>query len=137
MQSESKIRTIQYICWFGAAVDMLWAIALIFPRLYGLLTGNNMIDVDLSIRLIMATEAALMAGWSLLLLWVSQHPVQRRAILLITIMPVLASLMVITLTGMFNGHAENIWIFIKCVFLTVAMAIAYFFACTAAREVCP
>jgi len=134
MQLQTKLRTIQSICWTGAAVDAFWGIALLYPRLYGFSTGNALADAELSIRLLMATGASLMIGWSLILLWVSRNPVERRTILLITVVPVLASLMAITLTGILNGHTANIWIFCKCCILTAVMTAAYCMASTIARE---
>lgn len=137
MQLQTKLRTIQSICWIGAAVDAFWGIALLYPRLYSYLTGSSMSGADLNIRLLMATGASLMIGWSLILLWVSRNPVERRTILLITVIPVLVSLMAITLTGTLNGHTANIWIFCKCCILTAAMTAAYCMASTIAREPSP
>ncbi len=129
---QTKLRAIQTICWIGVAADALWTVALSYPGLYEILTGRPM--TDLSHRLVMGIGASLMAGWTLLLAWTAWAPVERRAVLLITAIPVLPGLLIVTATGIINGLNGSLWILGKCSLLTVAMVTAYYLACTLAKE---
>jgi hypothetical protein len=108
--------------------------ALLSPQFYGLLTGREMVDANLSIRLIMAIGASLMAGWTVLLLWAAQKPIERRGILLITVVPALTGLITVTLIGIINGHTGSIWILGKICFLAIIMLYGYYMATMVARE---
>ncbi|MGD2015505.1 MAG: hypothetical protein PVG84_17255 [Desulfobacterales bacterium] len=53
--------------------------------------------------------------------------------MLLTAMPVLAGLSLVTIIGYYNGNATNIWILVKCAFLTIAMLTGYHMANTIAK----
>jgi hypothetical protein len=81
------------ICyWVGAIVDGLWIIPMLFPSVGGALFGIEDFDPGGEYRYAMAVGAALMAGWTALLLWADRRPVERRGVLLLTIVPVLVGL---------------------------------------------
>ncbi len=134
MDKQIKINTIRTICWVGVAADALWAVALVHPSLYGILTGQPHLQTDLSLRLTMGIGASLMAGWTLLLAWAAKDPVERKAVLLLTAFPVLCGLITVTCTGLINGNAANIWILVKCTILTVAMLTGYHMANSIIKE---
>ena len=134
MTRQVKLRTIKTTCWLGVAADTLWAFALVCPQLYGILTGRQHLQIDLFSRLIMAIAASLMLGWTLLLAWTARRPIERRAVLLITVFPVLLGLSIVTSIGMLNGNMSSLWILIKCAFLSIALLAAYRMASTIARE---
>jgi hypothetical protein len=75
-------------CWIGAAVDALAVVALLSPAL-----SRRMLGVDASptseLLYAMRMGAALMLGWTLLLLWAGLRPLERRAVVLLTVVPVL------------------------------------------------
>jgi hypothetical protein len=128
MTAHAKCRIVQSICWIGVAADALWTVALIHPQFYGLLTGKSLVSPDLDQRLVMGIAASLMAGWTLLLAWVAAKPVDRRAVMLLTAVPVVAGLTIVTAVGMVNGHAANHWIMGKCLFLLIAMLAGFHMA---------
>ena len=134
MTAQKKIKIIQIICWAGAAADSLWVVALIWPAFYSCLTGNLILQTDVTLRLIMGVAASLMAGWTVLLVWVSKDPIARRSVLLFTAFPAIAGLSVVTLWDILNGSTTNIWILFKCVFLGLAMLWGYYLAGTMAGE---
>jgi hypothetical protein len=125
MDAKNKLTTIRFICWMGAAADALWAVALLHPHLYEALTGRPQLQVDMVLRLTMGIGASLMAGWTVLLVWASRDPVERRAVLLFTGFPVLAGLTAIALIGSLSGNMAGTWIVVKCAFLFVAMLWGY------------
>lgn len=47
-------------------------------------------------RYAMGIGASLMAGWTVLLLWGAVHPIERRALLLLTVFPVITGIVVAT-----------------------------------------
>ena len=134
MTNRTKLKTIQAICWAGVAADALWAVALVIPELYGFLIGRPHLQVDLIARLTMGVGASLMMGWTLLLVWASRSPVERRGVLLLTACPVLAGLMVVAIIGRIHGSANDTWILAKCVLLTAAMLYGYHAASSIAKE---
>ncbi len=133
MTRQAQLRIIQTVCWVGVAADALWAIALIWPQLYGILTGRPHLQTDLFSRLAMAIAASLMLGWTLLLAWTARKPIERRSVLLITL-PVLLGISLVTLIGHLTGNASSLWILLKCAFLSLALLAAYRMANTIARE---
>lgn len=133
MTTETRLRTIQTICWIGVGADAIWAVALVCPSFYGFLTGRPHIQPDLFLRLTMGIGASLMAGWTLLLAWTARKPIERRAIMLFTVVPVLAGLSIVASIGFLNGNAANIWILGKFAFLTAAMLAGYHMANTIAK----
>ena len=128
MTSLMKLRTIRTICWIGVVADALWAIALVWPQLFFFLTGRPNPELDLAFRLTMGIGASLMAGWTLLLAWAAHHPVERRAVMLLTAIPVIAGLSVVTIIGILDGNAANLWILGKLSLLGVAMLAGYHMA---------
>lgn len=134
MKRQTTLKMIKSACWAGAAADALWAVALAWPKVYGILTGQPITDMDLPTRLVFGVAASLMAGWTVLLAWAAFNPVQRRAVMLFTAAPVLTGLMAVAFTGYFTGQSATLWIPIKTVLLFVAMAWGFHFANRIAKE---
>lgn len=134
MTPQIKIQMMKTICWVGVAADALWTIALVFPQLYGTLTGKPDLQVDLSLRMALGIAGALMAGWTLLLAWTAKKPVERRMVMALTAIPVVAGLLAVALTGVVNGNTSTAWILVKCIFLCIAMLWGYHSANSIAKE---
>jgi hypothetical protein len=79
----------------GALVDGLAAIGMAHPRVFGptlrFKRGFNRTGPEFSYA--MRTGAPLMAGWTVLLMWADRQPLERRAVLPMTVLPVIAGLM--------------------------------------------
>ncbi len=76
--------------WSGAVIDALAALLLTFPSLNAWFSGYDPIATSPAFRAANAPAAALMWGWTLLLLWADRRPLERRGVLGLTIFPVLA-----------------------------------------------
>jgi hypothetical protein len=79
----------------GALVDALAAVGMAVPRLYGP-TLRFQADFDRhgpEFRYAVRVGAPLMAGWTVLLMWADRRPLERRGVLAITVIPVIAGLM--------------------------------------------
>ncbi len=127
MTSQRTLRILRIICCTGAVADAVWAAALIYPPLYGHLTRTPLTDPNLSLRLAMGIGASLMAGWTLLLVWAAADPVHRRAVMLLTAVPVLAGLILVSIIGLINGNTP-VWIPCKSTFLCIVMLAGFFIA---------
>jgi len=99
MRPTSALRT---FCWIGAAVDALAVVALLSPAVSGQMLG---VDVPATAELLyaMRTGAALMLGWTLLLVWAALRPLERRGVVFLTVLPVILGLMATEVVGVRGG----------------------------------
>jgi len=110
--------------WLGIAADALWAIALFFPVVFGELTGVDGFSPDWQLQTVMALGGVMMAGWTVLLVWAVQRPVERRFVILLTAL-VVAALFLLALINVLQGNTSEYWILIKCLVLFGAMLTSY------------
>lgn len=119
-----KLWLIKLPYWMGVAADALWAIALFFPAVFGALTGVDGFSPDWQLQSVMAIGGVLMAGWTVLLVWAVQRPVERRFVILLTAL-VVAALFLLALINILKGNSSEYWILIKCLVLFGAMLTSY------------
>ena len=119
--------------WLGIGADALWAVLLLFPQMFGILTGRPDFDPDLQTRLIMGIGGSLMAGWTFLLVWAVREPIERRVVILLTAFPVVFGMFIISLIEVLNGNTFIVWILIKTTILIISMVISYVLASSMAR----
>jgi hypothetical protein len=111
--------------WLGIGADALWSVALFYPPLFGLLTGNPDFDPDIQVRLIMGIGGTLMTGWTLLLIWAARQPIERRFVILLTAYPVVLGLFIVSLIGYLGGMTSNLWLLAKTIVLMISMTTSY------------
>ncbi len=126
-EDKSKMIWIKLPYWLGIIADGFWAVALFFPPLYGIITGNNDFNPDFQLRIVMGIAGVLMSGWTILLIWAVKKPVERRGVILITTFPV-SGLFIIILLTVINGNLSNILFLIKTFILFISMIISYILA---------
>jgi len=114
--------------YLGITADALWAVALLFPSIFGLMLGNPNFNPALQVRLIMAIGGILMTGWTLLLFWGVRKPIERRMVILLTAFPIVFGLFFVALFGYLGGNTSNIWILLKTIILFVTMITSYILA---------
>ena len=119
-----KLWLIKFPYWLGIAADALWAAALLYPPIFGVLTGVDDFSPDWTMQSIMTIGGILMAGWTALLLWAVRRPIERRFVILLTSI-VVAALLVLALVNVVKGNTNEYWILIKCLVLFVAMLTSY------------
>jgi hypothetical protein len=90
-------------CWLGAVVDAIATIALLSPALSSRMLGVEGVPVTPALSYAMRTGAALMAGWTCLLLWASVRPRERAGVILLTVVPVVLGLMATELAAIAEG----------------------------------
>lgn len=93
-ESEAAVRWLRISYRAGALVDALAAIGMIFPaRLWSARFRGGFRRDSYEFAYGMRAGAPLMAGWTVLLLWADQRPLERKQVLPITIAPVILGLM--------------------------------------------
>lgn len=103
---KRKILFIRFCFYLGAAIDLLAIVPLLLPEaaktMLGLTDFNPAQDYLYASRI----GASLMAGWTLLLIWGSFKPLERRGILLLTIFPVLFGLVISSVIAVYTGFVN-------------------------------
>jgi len=127
-EQKKKMFFIRIAYWLGIAADALWAVGLLSPQLFGILTGNPDFNPDLQLRMMMGVAGTLMTGWTFLLLWAVRKPIERRFVILLTAFPVVFGLFVVALIGVLEGNSFGIWVLIKTSVLFIAMIYSYILA---------
>lgn len=127
-EQKKRMFLIKIAYWLGIVADGLWAVALLVPQVFGVLTGNPNFYPDLQTRLIMGIGGSLMTGWTLLLIWAGRKPVERRVVILLTAFPVVFGLFITTLIGVLNGNTSTIWLLFKTAILFILMINSYLVA---------
>jgi hypothetical protein len=77
--------------WIGAVIDVLAGLSMLFPALFAFSNRLSGFVPDLSFRFMAGMGAPLMFGWTVLLLWADRKPLERKAVLLITLIPILGN----------------------------------------------
>jgi hypothetical protein len=80
----------------GAVTDGLAIIPMLSCRVRAALFGGDPSRNSTEYRFAMTLGAALMAGWTLLLIWGAASPTERRDILLLTVFPVITGIVFAT-----------------------------------------
>ncbi len=102
---NSKAFWIKLTCWIGAVVDAVAALMLMFPALDRWMTGAENPAVY---SVPTATAAALMWGWTILLVWAAFKPLERHGVLAITVFPVLSGLMGYRVYGLLTAQVDPV-----------------------------
>ncbi len=88
MSESTKIKFLRISYWAGAVFDAFVIIPMLSPQVasvaFGMPNFNPGNDWGYAVRL----GASLMLGWTGLLLWADRKPVERKGVLLLTIIPV-------------------------------------------------
>ncbi|NJD54242.1 MAG: hypothetical protein FIB07_15420 [Candidatus Methanoperedens sp.] len=113
IQKSGFIRACYY---FGAAADLIASLPLIFPEIAKFMFGLASLNADNGYLYVSRIGASLMLGWTLLLVWGSFKPIERKGILLLTVFPVLTGLLVSSILVLNSGFIETefmlpLWIF--------------------------
>jgi hypothetical protein len=89
-----RVPMLRIAYWTGAVLDALSAFAMLYSPFYvsvNLADAANFVP-GAEYRYAMAHGAALMIGWTVLLIWADRKPLERRGVLIITAFPVVVGL---------------------------------------------
>ena len=90
----------------GAVIDGLTIIPMLLPKVGMVFFRVPDLDPGPEYFYAIGTAAALMAGWTVLLAWGAVRPVERRAVLLFTIAPVVIGLIGAGINGVLRGFSS-------------------------------
>jgi hypothetical protein len=99
----TAIRWLRISYWVGAVVDLLAAVQMLCPPLFGLAMGLPGFAPGIEYRYAMGMGASLMVGWTALLLWADRRPLERKGVLPLTVLPVIAGLAANQARGVLGG----------------------------------
>ena len=128
MNGQKRMLLIKVAYWLGIGADALWAVALLFPQIFGILTGRPGFNPDFQTKIIMGMGGSLMTGWTFLLLWAVRKPIERRVVILITAFPVVFGMVIVSLIEVLYGNTFIIWALIKSTVLIIFMINSYILA---------
>ena len=112
----------------GAVTDGLAIIPMVFPRIGSALFGTDSSKLGAEYRYAMGIGASLMAGWTALLVWGAMNPIERRDILILTLVPVVAGIIAATVIAVRNrlvllSRVIPLWIHLG--FMSILFVVSY------------
>lgn len=116
MKDSTRRKFLRISYWIGAIFDALVIIPMLSPQVAGIIfRGSPNYDPGNDYGYAMRIGASLMLGWVCLLIWADQKPVERRGVLLLTIVPVLVGLIysgiyAVTMNVIPTGNMLPTWI---------------------------
>lgn len=133
------IVVIRFTYWIGVLLDFLVALA---TTIYMLSPDDTFINdifgyttiTDIGYA-ILVFETALMWGWTALLIWADRKPIERRGVLLLTIVPVVGMMLVFNTVGFVEGNPFiSDFIIIIQSLIIVLFVVSYVFATKLAKD---
>jgi len=112
----------------GAITDGLAIIPMVFPRIGSVLFGGDLTRLGPEYHYAMGIGASLMAGWTALLIWGAISPIERRDILLLTLVPVITGIIAATVAAVRNRvvlRSRVIPLWIHLGFLSILFVVSY------------
>ena len=107
---EHPTRVIRLAYWVGALADAVMVVPLLVPSVAGAMFGIDRFAPNADYRYAAGSCAALMAGWTALLIWADRDPVARRGVLLLTVCPVVLGLAAAGVYAMRSGLVRPLYI---------------------------
>ena len=89
-----KKRTLMllHVCyWLGAVIDLVAGLIMVVPTFYSTVNKLTVFTPTQAFTNVAWMGAPLMFGWTVLLLWADRKPLERKAVLLITLIPILGN----------------------------------------------
>ena len=89
--------------WVGAVVDGVMAVAMVYMPLWAWILKLEDFSPSLRYQVDLGIGAALMFGWTALLVWGAQRPVERRGVLLLAAFPVVTGILATAIAAVATG----------------------------------
>jgi len=103
---DATIRWLRICYWVGAVVDAGAAVQMLHPPLFAWGMGLSSFEPGSDYRYAMGMGASLMLGWTALLIWADRKPMERKGVLILTIIPVIAGLAANQAGGVLSGFLQ-------------------------------
>ena len=88
----NKVIFLRISYWLGAVLDGLMVIPMLCPRIGGIMFGIDNFNPGNDYKYAMMVSASLMLGWTVLLIWADRKPIERKGVIMITVIPVVVGL---------------------------------------------
>jgi hypothetical protein len=105
---KHRLRYIRAVYWIGAITDFIMVFAMTIPQFASIMFGIEGFDPGIEYKLGMGMGAALMLGWTVLLIWADRKPIERKGVLLITAVPVVVGITATAIAGVSVGFFDPI-----------------------------
>ena len=92
MKNYSRILLLRISFWLGAVIDGFVAVQLLLPNFWASFDGLKAYEPSTSLNFALGIASALMFGWTFLLIWADRKPLERKGVLLLTVVPVILGL---------------------------------------------
>ena len=125
---DDAVRWLRISYWAGAILDALAALSMLSPELFAATSGMQNFHPGIEYRYAMGMGASLMLGWTVLLLWADRKPLERKGVLLITLLPVVFGLAlneIVAVRGGFLPVLTTIPVWIAQAFITGLFIFSY------------
>jgi hypothetical protein len=100
----ARARRLLRLCfWAGAIADAGSAVEMLSTRAFRLAYSVPDFSPGSDYRFAMGMGASLMVGWTVLLLWADRAPLQRKGVLVITVVPVILGLVANEVVALRHG----------------------------------
>jgi hypothetical protein len=100
---KRQVLLLRIAYWIGAILDGAMLPPMLVPSIGRAMFGIPDFNPGAEYKYAMYIGAALMAGWTVLLVWADRKPVERRGVILLTLVPVLAGLFASSLYASSSG----------------------------------
>jgi len=104
MKNKTILLRISY--WVGAVLDGMMVIPMLFPSVGGTMFGIDHFNPGNEYKYAMMIGASLMLGWTILLIWADRKPLERKGVILITVIPVVIGMVLAGIFAVSVGMVE-------------------------------
>jgi hypothetical protein len=120
---NKRLLFVRFTYWYGAILDLLVFIDMLLSIIFEFSVSISNVSTEISFKYQTGTGAFLMLGWAILLVWADQKPIERRFILLLTIIPVIIGILALSILY------TNLW------FMSLITLITFIIAYTLAKSI--
>ncbi|MGO8806098.1 MAG: hypothetical protein ACLQO7_05780 [Candidatus Bathyarchaeia archaeon] len=92
MRSANRILLLRISFWLGVVIDGFVAVQLLLPNFWASFDGLKPYAPSTTLNFGLGIASALMFGWTFLLIWADRKPLERKGVLLLTVVPVILGL---------------------------------------------
>jgi hypothetical protein len=133
MKMDDPVRWLRISYWAGASLDALAALSMLSPEVFAATNGLQNFHPGIEYRYAMGMGASLMLGWTALLLWADRKPLERKGVLLITLLPVVLGLALNEIVAVRGGFL-SIWMTVPVWFVQAVITSLFIFSYLNARR---
>lgn len=126
---NKKLLIIKITLWWGIVADLFETIRLILPQFF-IKTSSATLSLNDDLKFALLYGAPVMLGWTIILFWASQKPIDRRGVFL-CLMPVIISYFIVEIIGInleILSLNQTIPTFIFQSILLILTIVSYIFA---------